>query len=108
MALEFGGQKIDREELKGRAYEMKISGTRYESKNKEGPTVSGSFQIDESKRPARWEETDDNGVMKGKTRLGVFRLDTDRLIICDAQPDEPRPGEFETKGSNRVMARMRG
>jgi uncharacterized protein (TIGR03067 family) len=83
---------------------MRISGTRYDTINIQGRKVSGSFQVDETKNPALWEETDDDGELKGKTRLGILRLQNNRLTICDSRPGERRPTVFDTTGTSHVLA----
>ena len=46
----------------------------------------------------------DGGPSRGKHVLGIYRLESDKLTLCMADPGQPRPREFKAeKGSRQTL-----
>ena len=61
------------------------------------------FAFDPAARPPR---IDFNTPPAGPLVLGIYRVDGDRLTICDAGPDQPRPAAFAS-GPGRSLVHLR-
>ena len=57
--------------------------------------AKAAFKLDPSKKPKSIEMPITDGASKGKTRLGIYRIDGDKLMICHG---EERPKEFSGEG----------
>ncbi len=63
------------------------------------------FRIDPSKKPKTIDYTMTEGPTKGKTHLGIYKLDGDTVTFCFAAPDKERPTDFTAKeGSKRTLS----
>jgi uncharacterized protein (TIGR03067 family) len=65
----------------------------------------GTYTVDATKRPARVDFRHTEGELEGKTWLGIYVLDGDRLEIADNAVDlaKPRPASLSTTpGSGHV------
>jgi uncharacterized protein (TIGR03067 family) len=81
------------------------SGTRYTLTPKNGTAVPGMFKIDPGQSPRTIDMTPTAGRYKGKTLLGIYKLEGDTLTICFAEPGKDRPTEFVSKpGTGWVLA----
>jgi uncharacterized protein (TIGR03067 family) len=68
------------------------------------PLTRGTFQIDAAKKPRAIDVLAADGPAKGKTVLGIYELQGDRLQICTAQPGKDRPADFlAKKGSGHTL-----
>ena len=67
--------------------------------------VEATFKLDPSKKPKTFDLTiTSEGDNKGKTQLGVYKIDGDTLMFCIAPFDGARPTEFASeKGSGRIL-----
>jgi uncharacterized protein (TIGR03067 family) len=69
-------------------------------KNFAGTTIV----LDPSKTPEAIDVIPDGGPAQGKRVLGIYKLEEDRLTICMADADQPRPREFKAeKGSKQTL-----
>jgi uncharacterized protein (TIGR03067 family) len=60
--------------------------------------------LDPSKMPATIDVIPDGGPSQGKRVLGIYKLEKDRLTICMADADQPRPREFKAEtGSKQTL-----
>jgi len=59
----------------------------------------GTFKVDSTKEPPTIDFQHETQALAGKTWLGVYRLDGNKLRICDnaVDPTQPRPTGFESK-----------
>ena len=59
----------------------------------------GTYRTDADRKPAHIDLRHTEGELRGKTWLGVYALDGDRLSIADNAPDltKPRPPALATK-----------
>jgi uncharacterized protein (TIGR03067 family) len=60
-------------------------------------TFVGTHKLDPTAKPKAIDATDTEGPFKGKTTLGIYKLEGDRFTVCFAPPDKDRPKEFSTK-----------
>ena len=74
--------------VKGKAY------TVYRFKKAVG---KGTFTLDATKSPRQIDLTLGDGPAKGKTVLGIYKIDGDTLTLCYGGPGGKRPAEFATK-----------
>jgi uncharacterized protein (TIGR03067 family) len=58
--------------------------------------LSARFALDPTKAPHAIDYVNLHGTAKGKTQLGIYELDGDRLSICMSAPGKPRPRTFES------------
>ncbi|MDW8265371.1 MAG: TIGR03067 domain-containing protein [Gemmataceae bacterium] len=73
--------------VKGDRYTFELAGDREE----------GTIKLDPSRKPAALELKITEGKDKGKTQVGIYKFDGDKIIICLAQPGEKeRPADFAT------------
>jgi uncharacterized protein (TIGR03067 family) len=71
-----------------------------DGKNFAGTTIV----LDPSRTPAAIDVIPDGGPAHGKRVLGIYKLEKDRLTICMADADQPRPREFKAeKGSKQTL-----
>jgi uncharacterized protein (TIGR03067 family) len=63
------------------------------------------FSIDATKKPKAIDYAMTEGPTKGKTHLGIYELDGDRVTFCFAAPGQDRPTEFTAnEGSRRTLS----
>jgi uncharacterized protein (TIGR03067 family) len=66
--------------------------------------VIAKVKIDATKNPKQTDVTYSEGELKGKTVLGIYKLEGDTATFCHAPPGKPRPKEFSAKpGSGHVL-----
>lgn len=66
--------------------------------------AAGTSKLAPSRSPRHIDLTHDSGPLKGKTVLGIYKLDGDEYTACIAEPGKPRPTEFTSgKGSGRRL-----
>jgi len=72
-----------------------------------GGTVffKAKFTIDPTKSPKAIDYAMTEGPTKGKTHLGIYKLDGETVKFCFAAPGKARPTEFTAKdGSQRTLS----
>jgi uncharacterized protein (TIGR03067 family) len=72
---------------------------------RDGQVVTrAKVKIDASKNPRQTDVTYADGDLKGKTVLGIYKLEGETATFCHAPPGKPRPTEFSSKpGSEHVL-----
>ena len=64
----------------------------------------GTFRLDPTKTPKRFDFTNTSGENKGKTFLAIYKLEGDTLTYCEAAQGKLRPSEFAAKpASGRTL-----
>jgi len=67
-------------------------------------TMIGTHKLDPAKKPAEIDVVDTEGQYKGKTLLGIYKLEGDQFTVCFPAPDKERPKEFTTKsGTGEIL-----
>ncbi|MBZ5626482.1 MAG: TIGR03067 domain-containing protein [Acidobacteriia bacterium] len=72
-----------------------------------GPQVfmKATFTLDPSKSPREIDLVHTQGMHKGKTQLGIYECDGEKLRFCSSTPGQPRPVDFEArKGDGKTVA----
>jgi uncharacterized protein (TIGR03067 family) len=59
--------------------------------------IAGTIKIDPAQEPMTIDVAYTEGEPKGKTSLGIYKIEDDVLTICRAAPDHARPTEFASK-----------
>jgi uncharacterized protein (TIGR03067 family) len=66
--------------------------------------IASSTQIDPTANPMTIGITFTEGPNKGKTALGIYKIEDELLTICRSAPEKPRPAEFaSTPGSGLTL-----
>src|SRR5262249_7224019 len=68
----------------------------------------GAIKIDPTKKPKTLDATQTSeGANKGKTFLGIYELDGDRLTVCSAEPaGKDRPTAFSSEPGSGYFLRV--
>jgi uncharacterized protein (TIGR03067 family) len=92
---EIGADKVNTElKLTKDAYEFPKGINRISAK--------GSVKIDAAKGTIDF--TPDDGPAKGKTLLGIYKVEGDMLTLCFTSAGNERPKEFKSTDRNTVLA----
>jgi uncharacterized protein (TIGR03067 family) len=104
VAMEDDGVKAPSKVLTGMRWAFDGSEMRFADPCEELHSKS-SVKLDSSKTPKHINIVILEGPMKGKTMVGIFKFDKDRLVVCAGGTDTAeRPTEFSTgPDSNRCM-----
>ena len=65
---------------------------------------SAKYTIDPAKKPKTIDYTTTEGPTKGKTHLGIYGLDGDKVKFCFAAPGKERPTDFTAKEGMTLSA----
>ena len=78
-----------------------IKGDKWTVEQPDGIELQGTLKLDEKKKPKELDATTDDG----KTILGIYEVDGDKLKLCYAEPGGERAKEFSSKaGSGHTLA----
>jgi uncharacterized protein (TIGR03067 family) len=70
--------------------------------------IASTTTIDPTAKPLAIDISFTAGDTKGRTSLGIYKIEDDVLTICRAAPDKPRPTEFSSKpGSGHTFMTYR-
>jgi uncharacterized protein (TIGR03067 family) len=73
-------------------------------KRKSKSFAGTAMVLDPTQSPKSIDVIADGGPTRGKRVLGIYRLENDRLTICMADADQPRPKAFMAeKGSRQTL-----
>jgi uncharacterized protein (TIGR03067 family) len=73
--------------LKGNKYTVKLGDDKF----------SGHQKLDPTKSPKEIDATDTDGANKGKTMLGIYKLEKGMFTVYFSPPGKDRPKEFAAK-----------
>jgi len=66
--------------------------------------IASTIKPDPCQNPMTMDLTFTEGDPKGKTALGIYKIEGEVLTICRSAPDQPRPTEFaSTPGSGHTL-----
>jgi uncharacterized protein (TIGR03067 family) len=100
VSMTFNGMKYPDEEAQ--SLFRTIEGNSYQVARYSKQVVKGTFQLDPSAMPKTIDSLP--AADPSKPLLGIYEFDGDTLKICNSQPGEPRPGNFEAKaGSGHTL-----
>jgi uncharacterized protein (TIGR03067 family) len=67
-------------------------------------SIIGTHKLAPTKKPKEIDATDTEGSFKGKTYLGIYKLEKGEFTVCFAPPGKDRPKEFTTKsGTGEIL-----
>jgi uncharacterized protein (TIGR03067 family) len=103
ISKEVDGKKLSEEEIKDVIATFDGSGKC--SVRRGGKVIGeGTAKLDPAKKPKTVDVTFTEGEHKGKTALGIYKIDSDAFRVCVARPGDYRPAEFSAKaGSGRTL-----
>ena len=97
VAVEVNGMKLDEEMIKELRYVFKEDGT-WKLTAGDNTVADGTFTVDPTKKPKTIDYKIVNSFQeedKGKTSLGIYELDGDKLKVCRCMPAKAkRPDAF--------------
>jgi RNA polymerase sigma factor (sigma-70 family) len=106
LSVESNGRKDRKDDIKGLAYVFEANG-KWKLKKDEDIRAEGTFKIDTTKKPATIDYKIVSSIDKGsigKTSLGIFKLDGDKLTVCRTWPDnDDRPTEFTAGADSKCI-----
>src|SRR4051794_2727243 len=72
---------------------------------REGDKVvtQGTRKLDPTRSPKAVDDTHTVGPFKGKTYLGIYKLEGDTFTTCNGSAGQPRPTEFATKPRTNLL-----
>jgi uncharacterized protein (TIGR03067 family) len=102
------GQKASDQDMKKIKLVFDVTG-KTSALNEGKVFIASTTKIDPAKVPMTIDIVYTEGDLKGKTSLGIYKIEDDLLTICRAAPDKARPTEFSSvPGSgNTLMAYKR-
>ena len=73
--------------------------------NRDGKSFAGTaLVLDPGQDPKAIDVIADGGPLRGKRVLGIYKIDSNKLTLCMADPDQPRPRQFKAeKGSGHTL-----
>jgi uncharacterized protein (TIGR03067 family) len=67
-------------------------------------TFIGTHKLNATTDPKKIDSMDTEGPFKGKTALGIYKLEGDEFTVCFAPPGKDRPKEFTTRsGTGEIL-----
>jgi len=100
------GESGGKEQKEATEHSLVFEGDKFSVKKSEKVMVKGTFKVDASKKPKEidMEIADGPDDVKGKTALGIYKLEGDELTWCVDEPGSGnRPKEFATKEGTKTM-----
>jgi uncharacterized protein (TIGR03067 family) len=101
-----GRRPFTEKEIEDYGIKWTFKGELLDCKAKTSPVSDeGTFTLDPKMEPKTIDHKVTAGRYKGKTFLGIYKIDGDSLTICEGNPDGERPTEFKSdpKDSIRLL-----
>ena len=100
---EVDGKKFSEEEIKDVI--ATANGEGRVSVRRGGKVIGGgTIKLNPTKKPRAIDITFTEGEDKGKTALGIYKIDSDGFRVCIARVGDERPTEFSARaGSRRIL-----
>jgi RNA polymerase sigma factor (sigma-70 family) len=106
LSVESNGRKGKEGEVTGLTYVFETSG-KWKLMKDDDVQAEGTFKIDPSKKPATIDYKIVSSIAadsKGKSSLGIYELNGDKLKVCRTWPDnDQRPEEFEAGSDSKCI-----
>lgn len=111
ISVESDGRKAAEDDIKGLVYVFEAGG-KWRLQKDDQTLAEGTFTIDPAKGPATIDYKIVSSTAeqaKGKSGLGIYELDGDRLKVCRTWPDnDQRPTEFAAAvGSKCILTEFK-
>jgi uncharacterized protein (TIGR03067 family) len=101
-AFTINGNPIRPEDMKD--WRRIVQGNHVTWKNGDAPMIELVIKFDPTQMPMTLDSTIVTGEAKGQTLLAIYELNGDKLRVCFAHPDRPRPKEFSSdSGSEQSL-----
>jgi uncharacterized protein (TIGR03067 family) len=98
ISFEKDGKKVPEEDFKGMKVRFTSSPGTVTVTKGEKTLAEGTVEVDRVKQPKTINVTiTSEGAKKGKTSLGIYRVDGDSLTLCFDDSGKVRPKEFASK-----------
>lgn len=97
------GEKLPEKTIK--SAKLTIEGDKHTVKIGED-TIIGTHKLAPTKKPKEIDAMDTEGPFKGKTTLGIYKLEGDEFTVCFAPPDKDRPKEFTSKSGTGAFVHV--
>jgi uncharacterized protein (TIGR03067 family) len=94
-SMEVDGMKVPDEDAM--ALFRSVKGDRYSVSRYRKVVGKGTIRLDAKKKPKAIDAMPAGASGEGKSLLGIYELDGDKLKLCFARPGSPRPTEFVSK-----------
>jgi uncharacterized protein (TIGR03067 family) len=99
-SMENQGTSVPHEDIQN--ITVAIKGSSYEVLGIDG-SHSGTFTIDDSKRPKEMDIKSEAGSDSGEILKAIYELDGDNFRVCYARGDAPRPKDFSAPENSRQL-----
>jgi uncharacterized protein (TIGR03067 family) len=103
VAGEVSGKKVPDEVVKTLQATFTFTGNRYTIEVQGKLYERGSFKIDARKAPKTIDLSCEEGKDKGKTQLGIYRIEGDTLTFALTVNSKERPSDFVSTETNNVQ-----
>ncbi len=100
VSVEVDGAKLPADQVRG--FTLNLKAGRFVSDMGE-QKQTGTYSVDASANPKRFDIVPADGPDKGKTRPMVYSLDGNVLRLCGSEIGTERPADFETKNRHGVI-----
>jgi uncharacterized protein (TIGR03067 family) len=100
VSLESNGRQFPAERLQGLNYKLEIKETRF-IREIRGRTHQMTMRIDSTKSPKVMDLT--NSTVPPRTDKAIYKLEGDKLTICQSTINGQRPADFTSQGKVRAV-----
>jgi uncharacterized protein (TIGR03067 family) len=99
LEITYNGEKAPKEAAE--KVKFMIKGDKWTVEQPDGNELKGTLKLDQKKKPKELNAATDDG----RTILGIYEIDGDKLKLCYAEPGSERAKEFSSKaGSGHTLA----
>jgi uncharacterized protein (TIGR03067 family) len=95
VSMEVDGMKIPEEDAT--AYFRSVKGDQYTVSRYRKLVGKGTVKLDVTKKPRAIDALPAGASGEGKSLLGIYEFDGNKLKLCFARPGSPRPTDFASK-----------